>query len=313
MLGPAGPKAEAGRVTGMHGRGSLCRQALRYIDATGPLCGLGSPLKYWLCLLAYMFSEPPLPFYYCSYRVDAEHTDPHGTTISGSATAFVVADNHNRPWIVTNRHVVDRNYRQPTSKYRDFKLSGFRVTGRRPDDTLYTLTFMPDLLVCYHEDDENDVALIEPRVFFDDDGLIGLHWHFGINKLATEADFCETIHPFDLICFTGFPEQRDRLSDRPILRGGRIASDPKFDYTWDLEYKGRCVAYEGFSSKGASGSPVYATARGMNGIDDSRIGKVVGVNAGHLPAPGMGHSGISYFYKSTVVLDIIAAQAPKEA
>ena len=73
-----------------------------------------------------------------------------------------------------------------------------------------------------------------------------------------------------------------------------------------------CVAYEGFSFPGASGSPVYAPPRGAHGIPDSRDGYLIGVNAGHVPTHPAGHSGISYFYKSTVLLDIIEQNNLKE-
>ncbi len=67
---------------------------------------------------------------------------------------------------------------------------------------------------------------------------------------------------------------------------------------------GNCVAYEGFSTEGASGSPIFAPPRGMENIPNSRHGYLIGINAGHIPE-NYGHSGISYFYKSTIIIDII--------
>jgi hypothetical protein len=119
-------------------------------------------------------------------------------------------------------------------------------------------------------------------------------------------EFYSTVQAFDLICFSGFPDQHDKLGNRPILRSGRIASDPRFNYSWDKSNHGSCVAYEGFSFAGSSGSPVYAPARGALGLQNSRDALVVGINAGHVPSYPNGHSGISYFYKSTVVLEIMS-------
>ena len=96
----------------------------------------------------------------------------------------------------------------------------------------------------------------------------------------------------------------DKLMGRPIIRGGRISSDPKYNYSWDKDYHGQCVAYEGFSSEGASGSPILALPRGLTGMSNARQGFLIGINSGHIPE-GIGHSGISYFYKSTVIQDII--------
>jgi hypothetical protein len=148
---------------------------------------------------------------------------------------------------------------------------------------------------------ENDVVLIEGRIYLDNGQ--GFHWHFGIEQLATPETF-KTIDPFDLVCYSGFPGQHDKLANRPIIRSGHIASDPQYDYSWDKNYRGQCVAYEGFSFEGSSGSPIIAPRRGMKSIPNSRHEYLIGVNAGHIKDSD-GHKGISYFYKSTVILEII--------
>jgi hypothetical protein len=248
-----------------------------------------------------MFHEPPKEFLYSAYKVEATHSDSIGTNKSGVATAFVLEIAKGDPWIVTNRHVVDLNYRQPTLKYKDFKLSKLQITGRRADDTVYTLQLHEDARIFFHEDEENDVVVIEARVYLENGK--SLHWHFGMEHLAT-AEIYKTINPFDLICYSGFPHQHDKLGDRPIIRSGHIASDPQYSYSWDSSHHGQCVAYEGFSSEGSSGSPVFSPPRGMQHIPNSRHGFLIGVNAGHVPN-ATGHSVISYFYKTTTILEII--------
>ncbi len=254
-----------------------------------------------------MFHEPPKQFLYSAYRVETEHACPCGTTKSGSATAFILEASPKTPWIVTNRHVMDLDYRHPTSKYKDFSLLNFSITGRRPDDSSYTFRLHPEARYFLHSDPENDVVLIEPRIWWDSpkDAEKGFFWHFTLEHLADATLFSGSIWPFDVVCYAGFPDQHDKLGNRPIIRSGRIASDPKFDYSWDRSPHGMCVAYEGFSFSGSSGSPVFAPPRGMQGIPDSRHGYLIGVNAGHVPNYPTGHSGISYFYKSTVILEII--------
>lgn len=184
------------------------------------------------------------------------------------------------------------------------------VTGRRADDSTYTFLLHPDARILYHSDEENDVALVETRFYQESytDKNFTLHWHFGLDQLARPDIFLNELKPFDLVCYTGFPDQRDKLGDRPIIRSGNIASDPKFNYSWDNNYRGQCVAYEGFSMGGSSGSPVFAPPRGMRSIPDSRHGYLVGVNAGHVKqSKGFAgaHSGISFFYKSTVIFEIL--------
>jgi hypothetical protein len=155
--------------------------------------------------------------------------------------------------------------------------------------------------IFFHDDIENDVVLIRARVSPTEDAIF--HWHFGIEHVADENIFTQ-IEPLDLVCYTGFPSTHDKLGNRPILRSGNIASDPKYNYSWDNGYRGQCIAYEGFSSEGASGSPIFAPPRGMQNIPNSRNGYLIGVNAGHIPS-NSGHSGISYFYKSTVIHEMI--------
>ncbi|MEJ8841499.1 trypsin-like peptidase domain-containing protein [Lacibacter sp. H375] len=254
-----------------------------------------------------MFHEPSIHFLYSSYKIQVEHTDGYKVK-TGTATAFLLEIGKNFPWIITNRHVVDLDYNQPTAQYKDFKLSKFQITGRKPDDSEYTYQLYEKADIYYHDDYENDVAIIKAHV----DLVEGqsFHWHFGMEHLADEEIF-KQIQPFDLICYSGFPDSHDKLANRPILRSGHIASDPKFHYSWNKKFQGQCVAYEGFSSPGASGSPVFAPPRGLRNIPNSRHGYLIGVNAGHIPE-NYGHSGISYFYKSTVIKEIIEKHRLKD-
>ena len=249
-----------------------------------------------------MFNEPAKQFLYSAYLVETEHTDKIGTSKAGRASAFLIEVSEGMAWLVTNRHVLDLDYRSKVPKYGDFSLTSLCVTGRRADDSQYTFRFHPDARQCFHSDPENDVVLVECRVYMD--GPDRWHWHFGLEQLA-DREIYKSIDPLDLVCYTGFPDQHDKLGDRPILRSGHIASDPQFNYSWDKENHGQCVAYEGFSFPGSSGGPVYAPARGMVGLANARHGYLVGVNALHLQAGPVGHSGISCFYKSTVVLEIV--------
>lgn len=247
-----------------------------------------------------MFHEPPKNFLYLAYKVYVEHSD--GNKIkSGVATGFILDIGNGTPCIVTNRHVIDIDYKQPTAKYKDFRVSKFIITGRNPDDTEYSIELQWNSEIYMHDDIENDVVLIRPRVPLTEKSA--LHWHFAIEHVANEEVFTG-IEPFDLVCYTGFPNTHDKFGNRPILRSGNIASDPRYNYSWNNDYQGQCIAYEGFSSEGASGSPIFAPSRGMRSMHNSRNGYLIGVNAGHIPSQH-GHSGISYFYKSTVIHEII--------
>ncbi len=247
-----------------------------------------------------MYNEPPKNFLYSAYKLVLTHSDG-AKSLEGSATGFILTVGNGIPWIVTNRHVVDLDWNKPSPKYKDFKLVRLDIIGRKPDDSEYTVSLDLNPTLFFHENINNDVALILPKVLNPDS--VSFYWHFGLEHLASKEDY-GNISPFDTVCFSGYPSTHDKLMGRPILRSGVIASDPNFNYSWDKDDHGNCVAYEGFSTEGSSGSPIYAPSRGMTGIPESRNGFLIGVNAGHIPE-GYGHSGISYFYKSTVIHEII--------
>lgn len=250
-----------------------------------------------------MYHRPPDNFLYSAYKIATKHSDGV-KVLEGTATGFLLEIGTGIPWVITNRHVVDIDYNMPTPKYKDFKLISIEITGRRPDDVEYTIPIVPTTKIYFHENYHNDVAMILPQAPSTDNQ--SFHWHFGMTThLATEEVF-KQITPFDVICFSGFPDTHDKLMGRPILRCGTIASDPLYNYSWDKNDHGSCVAYEGFSTGGASGSPIFAPARGLTNLPNSRGGYLIGVNAGHIPDLN-GHSGISYFYKSTVIIEIILA------
>ena len=255
-----------------------------------------------------MFHEPPKAFIYSAYRIETTHTSIDGSSISGSATGFILEIKKSTPYIITNRHVIDLNYRRVDNKYKDYKLTDLKITGRRSDDTVYTFRLHPDAGFYLHSNSENDLVIIQANIYYDNPAEFskGFHWHFGMEHLPPPSFFESQLLPFDIVCYSGFPDQHDKFGNRPILRSGRISSDPKYDYSWDKTHHGSCVAYEGFSFSGSSGSPVFAPPRGLPSIPDSRHGFLVGVNAGHVPNHPSGHSGISYFYKSSVIQEIIS-------
>lgn len=254
-----------------------------------------------------MFTNPDPKFLYSPYKMVTQFEDDVGTLKTGQGTAFVIALDSNGLAIVTNRHVIDLNYKELSPKYKAFKRTSVVLTGRRNDDSLYR--FSIDLASEAHFSEEilNDVAVfVNPRVH-EIENMIGtkLHYRFGIEELADENFFNLELTPFDVVAFSGFPEEHDRLAERPLIRGGRIASDPKFDFSIDGKLAGQCVAYEAFSHGGASGSPVYALTKGLQGQSGARTGRLVGINAGHLKRDMGQHTGLSYFYRSTVILKIL--------
>ncbi len=130
--------------------------------------------------------------------------------------------------------------------------------------------------------------------------------------LASRDKIHEELSVCDFVAFPGYPPWYDKLNNLPILRTGSIASDPRYAYSWTGDDEGDCVAYEAFSYGGSSGSPVFAVQKGFkvgNGLSGGNYRELmlVGINAGHLDTlgPQKHHSGISYFYKSAIILELL--------
>ncbi|WP_372171853.1 hypothetical protein [Xanthomonas axonopodis] len=255
-----------------------------------------------------MFSDLPKQFLYSAYKVVATFADDVGTTKSVQGTAFVVGVESDGFALVTNRHVLDLSYKETSGKYKQFQLRRVVVTGRRDDDSIYRFALDPAAQISVPEDPLDDVAvIINPHCRpVENMASLKIFYHFALEDLADDA-YVQALTPFDVVAFAGFPDEHDKLAERPLVRGGRIASDPRFEFSLNGKAAGHCIAYEAFSHGGASGSPVYAPAKGWVGKEGSRNGKLVGINAGHLRAELGHHTGISYFYRSSVILGVLQA------
>lgn len=222
--------------------------------------------------------------------------------------------------LVTNRHMVDPEYYSP--KFKGYKIQDFQIESFQAND----VNGYPKDLTSVHVinfdafiyDANNDVAcLFEAKLSEDLIVTSNVPFSFLANKewIEKKLTVCDTI------AYPGFPLWFDRRNNTPIFRMGTIASDPRLDYAADSsEPKASKIAYEGFSSGGASGSPVFAIQKGfpVGGAiqapqDFYREVKVVGVNAGHFSTKDEGHSGISFFYKSSVVIDLIDSHSVQSA
>lgn len=258
---------------------------------------------------------------YRAVRVKTVFAEPN-KEVNGLGTGFFVKTKRGLH-LVTNRHVVDPNY----EKRRDQELKSVSVTifskdetTQRPDHSM-ELKF-PDCDFNFAQDYRNDVAVLHTKgVSFD---LGDMHKFKGVgghtvnvDELATRDDF-EKIMPGDFLSFVGYPEW---ATARPILRSGCIASDPRYNDEYQRK-SGDVVLFEGFSSAGGSGSPVFSHRRsvhvfvGEGGLmryqyrqnNPPRGPLLIGVNAGHIIDKSQGlpqHAGLSCFYKSYVFREMI--------
>jgi hypothetical protein len=123
-----------------------------------------------------------------------------------------------------------------------------------------------------------------------------------IEMLATDEDM-KLLSSGSQILLPSYSAHYDKSSERPVMRGGIISSDPESNYQTAEQEPARRVLFQAQSAEGASGGPVYALLENM--------GVLLGINAGHLtgsePKIGTIHSGFSYCFKAACIREAIDA------
>ena len=256
---------------------------------------------------------------YAAARAVAVFDAPDGSTKEVSGTAFGV-EHDGKLAIVTNRHVLELNFGRVDGKYLGFKLRHLLCDIRiqdapngSPGAVRHLIVPMSHNRPLFDENPLNDVAVIYDAQVGNLDGSNVRHWSycFSYTDLATDEELGNDLHPYDFLAFPGFPPGYDRLGLRAIIRGGTVASDPRFPYSFEEQDRGEIILYEGFSFGGSSGSPVIALPKvpplnvDPHPANTFRRLLVVGVNAGHIAAQFGQHSGLSYFVRSSVIRRII--------
>ena len=229
-------------------------------------------------------------------------------------TGFFIAKDTDY-FFVTNRHVAQPGYRDP--QHIGYHIEEFRIESFTDyDHAGVPCTIQSSVLYNwsdfkFHSNYNNDIACIKNPQFV---GGLTVIAPLSYSLLATKEWINNKLCVCDSIAYPGFPQWYDKLNNTPIFRMGTIASDPRRSYANSPNAADAdCIAYEGVSSGGASGSPVFATQRAfkitVNGSEVSdqvyREAKLIGINAGHLIDKGKHHSGISYMYKASAIHDII--------
>ena len=262
-----------------------------------------------------MFHGLDNSFLYSAYQLRCTFANGDDHKLLCTGTGFWIQRNDSTLVLVTNRHVLDIGFGRP--EYAAYELKELRVSGKGKDALSGLPSTDQELIIehpriDYSQIPENDIAcVVDPAAVFVG-GSASPTIDYGIPQdfVATKTEFDTKFSVCDFVAFPGFPEWHDKQQRRPILRTGTISSDPRYDYYLPSGYKGECIAYEAFSYGGSSGSPVFALQKGPKpgkGISfpGFRELKLIGINAGHLPAGKDTHSGISYMYKASAILEIL--------
>ena len=218
---------------------------------------------------------------------------------------------------VTNRHIVDIEYYARLSGQQQYSGQGYKVSSIR------ILTFkgaerftnvIHEVKLSWPSDDRVDIAILRNPKVIDPKGTVTP----GGAEVIADNDFLRNKLVWgDFVSFASFQAWRDSKSERPILRTGIVASDPLYSYESDKIPLRDILLLEALSFAGSSGSPVFANARGIK-VGDTLTGgsfrpaKIIGINAGHLPAPPDLHSGLSYCHRSDLLLKILTGKESME-
>lgn len=248
-----------------------------------------------------------------------------GTETHATATGFYVQNKHGKLCLVTNRHVFDPGYSRSRldSKFvgatleslttEVFSAPGGKVHELPMQRSIFEIVNAAATLIFAQDEHEDVACIISPQIIVRA-GNSTVDYYVKSTEFADDSWFSHHLSVCDFVVFPGFPEWHDRYGKRPILRTGTISSDPRTNYSDKDKPQGRRVAYEAFSFSGSSGSPIFCPARGFAGAvssSDYREGRIIGINVGHFFEPAHNsHSGISYFIKSSAILELINRPLP---
>lgn len=250
---------------------------------------------------------------YSAYRLSTRHLGPDGSQKVFHGTCFHVKSGE-RIFMITNRHNVELSYKD--EKYVGYRWDGMQVDGYCNDDDYFEFSFEGHTIhFAVPRNPAEDVFVLEvPKgpVRFRRRKKPGEDPHkktekfdpviLGIEMLAGDEDM-KRLSPGSQVLLPSYSAHYDKSSERPVMRGGIISSDPESDYQTEGQELARRVLYQAQSAEGASGGPVYVL------MEDE--GVLLGINAGHLtgsePKIGTIHSGFSYCFKAVCIREAIDA------
>lgn len=249
--------------------------------------------------------------------------DPKGDVAINGTGFFVLKDKE--VYLITNRHMVDLAYNEEYKKnHPGYVLKKICFDVRHLDkiqNTVIKKNFeLATFQISYASTAEDDIAcLYELKVNGTEQPNPLL---IPYDMLATSDFINNLLTVCDSVAFIGFPAfVSDVHNNMPVLRGGVISSDPRLDYNNNPNFGGHVIAYEAFSTGGASGSPVFALQKGFQtegAIIASegffRETKLIGINGYHLGSPVKDKDGkeishqhlhISLMYKADQIRTLI--------
>lgn len=256
-------------------------------------------------------------------KINTTFIDDLGNMKTGSGTGFwLVTSQSHRYLFVTNKH----NIVPELHNFTNFKLHSIQIKYRHYHPEMNNLPYLTtfDLDASSWEQyydtsiSSPDIAIIEMPQDIQIPNPITPHGHpFIEEKHLADQSFIQNHLFFGDSChFTGFPshERTAPKYDLPISRNCTISSLPFIDY-YEENPKGikttNICLVNGLSFSGSSGSIICSYPKGVKVAPPLTGGnyiepRIIGVMSGHWnEQESKYHSGLSYFTKSTTIIDII--------
>ncbi|WP_327714081.1 serine protease [Streptomyces sp. NBC_00490] len=253
---------------------------------------------------------------YSAVRLRAGFFDRSNNKSTGTGSGFIITDNSENRYLVTNRHVLDRNF----EKFGGWSLESVTVDGQYQSAVMDILGTVPQ-----------QITIIDPEPKFLDSDMVDLtvlpldapigraqtltgEGRFNglpVSALATATDFAfGRVTVGGRVITPGYPGIRGEVAERPILVGGVIASDPRHPAALGTDTYPSEVLTHSFSWNGMSGSPVLcyvpkALTWGDLGTGDFEEVLLVGVNAGHIKTSGETAGVLTRFVRADALAELL--------
>jgi hypothetical protein len=246
-------------------------------------------------------------------RIRCTFSGAGGRSFIATGTGFWTATRPGVRAFVTNRHVLDGE---------GVSLTGVEIGLRHIEGN-----------VAYPETHFFPVANLSAslRVHSDADcaALVGAEFDcppefvdqppIALGEIADQGFLNDSVQIMDFASFIGFPGRDtpwwDERATLPIARIATVASAPDTSFVNSAIQSKDIVLVSGLSFSGSSGSPVFLHRKGFRTepplYSDFVPAKLLGIMSGHRNEPGptpdmLQHTGLSYFTRSTSILDVLA-------
>lgn len=256
---------------------------------------------------------------YSVARIRCTFSGTTGPVFAARGTGFWVGKGRMRAF-VTNRHNLAPDLLQ--DKPSDLRLSEVEIELRHVVGNLaYPATrffSVSNAISCIQLHPNADCAVLADPEFgcpaeFKDQVPVSL------SEIADREFLKEKVRLMDFASFIGFPGSDeapwwDQQENLPIARLASIASTPAKTFVNEGILTDDVVLVSGFSFSGSSGSPVFSHRKGLRAtpplVADFVPAKLIGIMSGHRVETGalpdmLEHSGLSYFTRSTSILDLL--------